>query len=85
MTCPLSAQLVATRQRKAATQRKIGLFQAMADTLFLRADEQERWREACMASNNPDGAGTWQRLANHTRNEAHEYVRRIDLLQENLR
>jgi hypothetical protein len=84
MTCPLSAQLVGSRQYKAATQRKIGLFQAMADTLFLRADEQERWREACTASNNPDGAATWQRLANHTRNEAQEYVHRIDLLQKSL-
>lgn len=82
MTCPLSAQLVASRQRKAATNRKIGLFRAMADTLFIRADELERWRTACLASGNPDGAATWRNLANHTRNEAHEYVRRADLMKE---
>ncbi|MFT9016440.1 MAG: hypothetical protein ABF990_11980 [Acetobacter sp.] len=70
------------RQHKAANRRKIDLFRAMADTLFANADQQEQWRKACAASNNPDGAATWQRLANHTRNEAHEYVRRADRLQE---
>ncbi|MBO1325287.1 hypothetical protein K2X14_07825 [Acetobacter sp. TBRC 12305] len=76
---------LAGRQHNAANRRKIDLFRAMADTLFANADQMEQWRKACAASNNPDGAATWQRLANHTRNEAHEYVRRADRLQEHAR
>lgn len=82
MSSSIGTELLTERQRKAASRRRMGLFQAMADTLFSRADEMERWRQACAASNNPDGAATWHRLAHHTRNEAEEYVRRADQLQE---
>ena len=85
MSSLIGTELLAERQRKAASRRRMGLFQAMADTLFSRADEMERWRQACAASNNPDGAATWQRLANYTRFEAHEHVRRADRLQEHSR
>ena len=84
MSSLIGTELLAERQRKTTSRRRVGLFLAMADTLFSRADEMERWRQACAASNNPDGAATWQRLAHHTRTEAEEYVRRADQLQEHL-
>ncbi|MFT8890209.1 MAG: hypothetical protein ABF888_00065 [Acetobacter papayae] len=84
MSNSIGTEILAERQRKAASRRRVGLFQAMADTLFSRADEMERWRQACAASDNPDGAATWQRLAHHTRTEAEEYIRRADQLQEHM-
>lgn len=60
--------------------RRAGIMQAQADTLFVEAERIERFRSACAASNNPDGAAIWQRIANAYRTEAEACVFEADKL-----
>ncbi|KAA8387068.1 hypothetical protein FOH24_07170 [Acetobacter tropicalis] len=67
-------------QNVQALIRRAGLMRAMADTLFVEAERIERFRSACAASNNPDGAAIWQRIANSYRTEAEACVFEADKL-----
>lgn len=77
---PCPAHL-SSASRTIATQRRVGILRAMADTFFVKADEMERFRRACAASNNLDGAAAWQRLANQTRTEAERFVFQADKME----
>lgn len=67
-------------QNVQALIRRADRMRAMADTLFVEAERIERFRRACAASNNPDGAAIWQRIANAYRTEAEACVFEADRL-----
>ncbi|WKC16718.1 hypothetical protein [Acetobacter pasteurianus] len=79
-TIPCPAHQKSTRFNQTALRRAL-ILRAQGDILFAHADELERYRRACSASENPDGAEAWKRLANHTRTEAEAFHSRANLIE----
>lgn len=77
---PCPAHLIPSNPIHAA-RRKAAILRTQADILFAHADELEQYRRACSASENPDGAEAWKRLANQTRTEAEAFHSRANLIE----
>ena len=74
--------LATSHNHPAAISSRIGLLRAKNEMLLQHAEARERYREACAASENPEGAAAWHRLANLARNEAHWFSFRADVLED---
>ncbi|MFT8699313.1 hypothetical protein [Acetobacter orientalis] len=68
-------------QLRVQRARRIGVLRAMADAHFMNADRATEYAKGCTATNNPDGAASWQRMSGHYRKEAETFRQEADKLE----
>lgn len=61
--------------------RRIGVLRSMADMHFINADRVTKYANGCAATDNPDGAASWMRMAGHYRQEAEGFTAEADKLE----